>query len=158
MRTIDDWFASYAESHQNKTNKRIHFICVPLIFWSVLALLWSIPVPGLFESYHLNWALLALMAVLAWDTFLSPALAIGMLLICYLLLPLNAQLEPLLQESFGLSLWAFALMVFVLAWIGQFIGHRIEGRKPSFFTDLAFLLIGPLWILHFVYKSWGIKQ
>jgi len=45
----------------------------------------------------------------------------------------------------------------VLAWIGQFIGHRIEGKKPSFLQDLQFLLIGPAWLLHFIYKKWGIR-
>ncbi|MHB8570343.1 MAG: Mpo1-like protein, partial [Metallibacterium sp.] len=38
-------------------------------------------------------------------------------------------------------------VVFVLAWIGQFIGHAIEGQRPSFLTDLAYLLIGPAWLV-----------
>ena len=44
-------------------------------------------------------------------------------------------------------------MVFVLAWIGQFIGHLIEGKRPSFFKDLQFLLIGPAWLMAFVYRA-----
>jgi uncharacterized membrane protein YGL010W len=53
-------------------------------------------------------------------------------------------------------LWAVCLGIFVLAWIGQFYGHKVEGKKPSFFKDLQFLLIGPAWLMHFVYKKIGI--
>ena len=51
----------------------------------------------------------------------------------------------------------FRLILFVAAWIGQFIGHRIEGKKPSFFKDILFLLVGPLWILAFLYRRLGIR-
>jgi uncharacterized membrane protein YGL010W len=44
------------------------------------------------------------------------------------------------------------LAVFAIAWLGQFIGHKVEGAKPSFFKDLQFLLIGPLWLLSYVYQ------
>ena len=49
------------------------------------------------------------------------------------------------------------LGIFIVSWIGQFIGHKIEGQKPSFFDDLKFLLIGPAWLLSFIYKKIGIK-
>jgi uncharacterized membrane protein YGL010W len=49
-----------------------------------------------------------------------------------------------------------SLGVFVIAWIGQFIGHKIEGKKPSFFDDLRFLLIGPLFVLSFLYRRFHI--
>jgi uncharacterized membrane protein YGL010W len=51
--------------------------------------------------------------------------------------------------------WKICLVLFVLAWIGQFVGHKIEGKKPSFFQDVVFLLIGPAWLLHFIYKKAG---
>ena len=50
-----------------------------------------------------------------------------------------------------------SLIIFVIAWIGQFIGHKIEGKKPSFFEDIQFLLIGPAWLLSFIYNKLGIK-
>lgn len=40
-----------------------------------------------------------------------------------------------------------SLIIFILSWIGQFYGHKIEGAKPSFLKDLEFLLIGPLWVI-----------
>jgi uncharacterized membrane protein YGL010W len=51
--------------------------------------------------------------------------------------------------------WAICLTLFVVAWIGQFIGHKIEGKKPSFFKDVQFLLIGPAWLLSKVYRKAG---
>jgi uncharacterized membrane protein YGL010W len=54
-----------------------------------------------------------------------------------------------------LALWAVG--IFVVAWIGQFVGHKIEGKKPSFLEDLQFLLIGPAWLMHFIFKKMGIR-
>jgi uncharacterized membrane protein YGL010W len=50
-----------------------------------------------------------------------------------------------------------SLGVFVLAWIVQFYGHKIEGKKPSFLKDVQFLMIGPAWLMHFIYKKIGIS-
>ena len=41
LRKIDELFARYGESHRNPANKAIHWVCVPLITWSVLAALWA---------------------------------------------------------------------------------------------------------------------
>jgi uncharacterized membrane protein YGL010W len=49
-----------------------------------------------------------------------------------------------------------AIGVFVVAWIAQFVGHHIEGRRPAFFTDLAYLLIGPAWIVAKIMRKLGI--
>jgi uncharacterized membrane protein YGL010W len=54
-------------------------------------------------------------------------------------------------------LWVTSLVIFVAAWIGQFIGHAIEGKRPSFFKDLQFLLIGPLWLLAAAYRRLGLR-
>ncbi|MFP4208188.1 MAG: DUF962 domain-containing protein [Wenzhouxiangella sp.] len=147
MRSADSWFDEYGESHQNPTNKLIHWICVPLIFWSVIALVWSIPSP----VEWLNWAVLIALIVQIWYIALSPRLSIGVGLFMLLSLLLCALLETRLAAP----LWAVALVVFVGAWIGQFVGHQIEGKKPSFFKDLAFLLIGPAWLMGFVYRRFG---
>jgi uncharacterized membrane protein YGL010W len=53
-------------------------------------------------------------------------------------------------------LWLVSAIVFVVAWIGQFYGHKVEGKKPSFLKDIQFLLIGPAWLLHFIYRRLGI--
>jgi len=139
MRKIDELFRRYGESHRNPTNKAIHWICVPLITWSLLAALWA-------------WMPLAACALIALAVVfyisLSLPIAIGMLALSgFMVLTLMVVTEHLLTV---------AIVVFVIAWSGQFIGHKIEGKKPSFFEDITFLLIGPAWLLGFVYRRFGI--
>ena len=153
MRSIDRWLGEYGQSHQHPTNKLIHWICVPAIVFSVIGLLWTLPVPEAFARFSpaLNWAVLLAMAAVVYYFTLSARLGLGATLVLALLLLLAAGLDGL-----AVPLWAISLAIFVLAWIGQFIGHRIEGRKPSFFKDLQFLMIGPLWLLAAAYRRVGI--
>ena len=148
--TIDDWLAEYGESHQNPTNKLIHWICVPVILWCVLALLWLVPL-GL--GPWINGATVLILFSIIFYARLSWTLALGMSVISGMC---AALIVGYLSTAPTLPLWAFALILFVIAWIGQFIGHHIEGKKPSFFKDLQFLLIGPAWLLSFIYRKLGI--
>ena len=158
MRAIDKLLTEYGESHQNATNKLIHWICVPIIFWSIVALLWtvklSVEIPG--TTYHLNLALVALVAVIFYYIKLSIRLTIGMLIFSFACIAITDRLEENLQ-TLDFPLWGFALILFVIAWILQFVGHNIEGKKPSFLKDLQFLMIGPAWLMHFIYKKIGVK-
>lgn len=157
MRRIDQLLSEYGESHQNATNKSIHWVCVPLIFFSVVGLIWSIPNGILHQllgvGAFVNWATVVLVVVLIYYVFLSFPLTLGMLLFSGLCLWLANVISGLALAP----LWAISLGIFVLAWIGQFYGHKVEGKKPSFFKDLQFLLIGPAWLMHFIYKRLGIK-
>lgn len=127
-KSLESWLADYAVSHQNPINKKIHWLCVPTIFASILGMGWS------FSA----WFTIVMMALVALFYFsLSPTLMLAMgmfMLIC---------IAVISSMSAGFKFWA---AVFVVAWIGQFIGHKLEGRKPSFFDDLQFLLIGPAWV------------
>ena len=147
--------AEYGSSHQNKRNKLIHWIAVPVIFWTIVALLWEIPVPEAFAAVpYLNWATIALLSTVIYYAVLSWTLAIGMVLftlLCFGLISLYGG-APVV----GLPMWQFAIIAFVIAWIFQFIGHKIEGKKPSFFKDVQFLLIGPAWLMSFIYRKLGI--
>jgi uncharacterized membrane protein YGL010W len=153
-RKIDALLAEYGESHQNETNKAVHWICVPVIVWTVVALLWSIPSPAFFDGVpYLNWATLVIVLSLLYYAVLSPALAVGVFIfaaICIVVI-------HLIILNFSTPLWIVAVVAFVLAWIGQFWGHKIEGKKPSFLKDIQFLLIGPAWLLSFLYKRMGIR-
>lgn len=158
MRKIDQLLQEYGESHQNKTNKLIHWICVPLIFFSIVALIWSIP-NGPLEKFlgnagnpFVNWATVVLVIVLIYYVTLSIPLTIGMMLFSVLCL---FAARGLVQLNIA-PLWLIAIVIFVLAWIGQFYGHKVEGKKPSFLKDVQFLLIGPAWLMHFIYKKIGI--
>ncbi|MEM8547202.1 MAG: Mpo1-like protein [Pseudomonadota bacterium] len=153
-RPIDQWLDAYAVSHQNPTNKRLHWICVPAIVVSLIGMLWALPVPALFAdaSPWLNWGTLFLAAGLVYYLVLSLPLALGMV-------PVIAGIVAIVSfmDSLPGSLALLSLAVFVIAWIGQFIGHKIEGQKPSFFEDIQFLMIGPLWILAAVFRGAGLK-
>jgi uncharacterized membrane protein YGL010W len=140
MRKVDELFERYGESHRNRANEAIHWICVPLITWSIVAALWVASPVAAYVGVGL---------ALAFYLWLSPAIAIGML-------ALSALIIWSLTLLGGNTLIVAATM-FVLAWVGQLIGHAIEGKKPSFFEDVKFLLIGPAWLLHFIYRGAGIR-
>ena len=153
MRSVQDWLDEYSVSHQDPVNKQIHWVCVPLIMLSALGMLWTVPRPAFFFSLspYLNWATLLILASLIYYLLLSVRLAAGMLLV-------SAVMCVVIEALAGLPwplLWT-CLAIFAAAWIGQFIGHKIEGRKPSFFKDLQFLLIGPIWLLADAYKRLGV--
>lgn len=136
MRTIDTLLAQYGESHRNHVNEWVHIVCVPLIVFSLLGLLWSA---------HPSVALLGSILALYYYYKLSRPFATGMLLMLAIMLGLLL-LMP------ALTMLPVSLVLFVLAWIGQFIGHQIEGKKPSFLDDVRFLLVGPLFVLGFLYR------
>ncbi|MBK9399451.1 MAG: DUF962 domain-containing protein [Bacteroidetes bacterium] len=147
MKALQPLLDEYARSHQNPTNIVIHWICVPLIFWSITGflLLVTLPVVG-------NLAIPALLILTIYYFMLSKTLWVGMLLFSSLCLVLTYYV---FIQFFRDAAWIF-LMVFVIAWIGQFAGHKIEGKKPSFLEDLQFLLIGPAWLMVKIYRSLGI--
>ncbi|MFN8308568.1 MAG: Mpo1-like protein [Chitinophagales bacterium] len=156
MKTIQGWLTEYAESHQNPTNKAIHFICVPLIFFTVVGLLYSVKLPvtlPVFNHPQLNMAEVALVAVVIYYVMLSFSLSIGMLLYSLACLFVCREIE----HAGFMPLWAFCLIIFVIAWIFQFYGHSVEGKKPSFFKDLQFLLIGPAWVMSFIFGKVGLS-
>ena len=155
MRTAAQWLDDYGDSHRNHANKALHWICVPVIAWCVLGLLWSLPIPGGLRALHpaANWAVLAVLAALLYYALLSVRLALGAL---PLLLAMLWSIG-LIDGSSSVPLWAICIFLFVIAWIGQFVGHAIEGKRPSFFKDIQFLMIGPLWLLADVYRRLDIR-
>lgn len=138
MKTPDQWFDEYGVTHQNPINKKIHWVCVPVITYTVIGMLWAA---------HPYLAAAFIVFTLAFYLNLSWQLAVGMvaLLVPCVLILLNTS-----------NVFWPCLAIFVVAWIGQFIGHHIEGAKPAFFDDLKFLLIGPLWLLGHLYKKYDI--
>jgi len=139
MRAVDTLFDRYAAYHRHPGNKAMHWICVPLIVWSVMGLLWSVtPI----ASYA------AIAAALAFYLWLSVPIALGMAAV------LAAMLYSL--TWLGEHTFTVAAVVFVAAWGGQFIGHAIERSRPSFLEDVRSFLVGPAWLLGFVYRRLGI--
>jgi uncharacterized membrane protein YGL010W len=149
---MQHWLDSYSADHQHPTNRILHWICVPLILWSVIALMWTVPVPP-FLGRQGFWAVGMLVLAFAWYWKQSHRLGAAMLIALALL----ALLTELIYRQLGpTSLRIGAAGVFVVAWMGQFIGHAIEGRRPSFLTDLAYLLVGPAWLMDKLLRRVGI--
>lgn len=154
VRKIDLLLNEYGSSHQNKTNKAIHWLCVPIIFFTIFGLVRSIPTPQVFDAVpYLSWATIVLVLALIYYIGLSIPLTIGFVFFGALVTVGNEYLFSMGR----LYLLTVSAGIFIIAWVGQFIGHGIEGKKPSFLKDLQFLLIGPAWLMHFIFKKTGLK-
>jgi uncharacterized membrane protein YGL010W len=146
MKSLNHWFEEYSESHQNPVNKAIHYICVPVIYFSIIGLFVSIPNGILKDLFNINnpiienWAFVILIPIMIFYIRLSLTLSIKMLIFSAICLSLN----NLISQK--MSLFLFSISVFTIAWVGQFYGHNLEGKKPSFLKDIQFLLIGPAWV------------
>ena len=153
MRTVQQWFDEYGESHSHPRNELLHIICVPPIVMTVIGFIWAIPVPDAFIALSpwLNWATLAVTLAVVYYFTLSITLGIGAMIGLAILVAIVRWLDTL-----AWPLWLTCLVIFVVAWIGQFIGHAIEGKRPSFTKDIQFLLIGPLWLLSHLYRRLGV--
>ncbi len=147
MKTAKQWIDEYAISHQNETNQMVHYICVPILFFSVIGLFMSIPATLLKETFGLynplleNWAAVVGILISFFYLRLSFWYFIEMLFIMLLCIVGNFWLAG------HVPLFIASIVLFIVGWTGQFWGYKIEGIKPSFVKDLQFLLIGPLWIL-----------
>lgn len=146
MKAQEIWFEEYAESHQNELNQKIHYICVPAIFFSIVGMVMSIPNDfitsnlGITSPVFGNWAAVTLAVLMIFYARLSMKTLILMALFSLVCLYGNYYLStiaPLFLTSLG---------IFIVAWVGQFYGHKVEGKKPSFLKDIQFLLIGPAWV------------
>ncbi len=153
MKNIYQWLSEYGESHKNETNKLIHWICVPSIFFSLVGLLYEVKLPFFVAGIQMNIAAIVMLLAVIYYARLSKTLWVGMLIFGIFCLALSY----LIEKNGFMPLWLFCLIVFGLAWIGQFYGHKVEGKKPSFLQDLQFLMIGPAWLMSFIYQKLGIR-
>lgn len=153
MKSIQQWLDEYGESHQNSFNKIIHYICVPAIYMTVVGLFWSIPFPFADLPVWINWATIIAVGVIGFYFALSFMVGLGMFLFTVAVVAFLMWW----QSTMSVSVLTMSVVVFVAAWILQFWGHKVEGKKPSFFKDVQFLLIGPAWILCHGFKKINLK-
>lgn len=139
-RKVDQLLAHYGESHRNPTNEKIHFVAIPLIMISLLGLLFAL---------HPWVAYAFVLASMVYYARLSAVFLAAMAAISILGLAL--------VHALGEYVLPVSIAVFVGAWIGQFVGHRIEGRKPSFFEDLQYLWVGPIFVLSKLFLKLGVR-
>ena len=152
MSNINEWNDEYAKYHRNKANKIIHWICIPLIMFSLLGLL-SLMTLFTFNSVTISALWFCIIFAIGYYIKLSKSLALGMAIISIFFI----YIIELINLNFINQKFKIFLGIFIISWIGQFIGHKIEGKKPAFVKDLQFLLIGPLWLLSYIYEKLGIK-
>lgn len=155
---MQDWLDAYGESHQDPRNKAFHWICVPAIFVCVVGLFSLIPV-GFISAFlphglvpYIHFGTLVVIFGLFFYARLSPSMAVGMFLVS----SATIYLVKVVNHTFDGDAWLVFIITFAIAWIGQFIGHHIEGKKPSFLQDLQFLMIGPAWLLGYIYRKLGL--
>ena len=144
-RSLEAWLEEYSESHRYRWNIVIHKICVPVIFVSIYWILYSIPF-FMERTMYLNWANVVYLLALFYWSRLSWKIGLLFFLVGFVLALGTTFFWSVKFHTLDAPFRRLAMILFVLAWIGQFIGHKIEGKKPSFFKDLQFLLIGPIWI------------
>jgi uncharacterized membrane protein YGL010W len=155
MVTLDKLLDKYGESHQNPINKLVHWFCIPAIVFSLFGVLYALPFL-LEKSLFTNWAFVVYAIALVYYIRLSPVMALGMATVCGLMiLGVHFVFKALdgNMSQFGYTMFG----IFAFAWVVQFIGHKIEGKKPSFLEDVQYLMIGPAWLLAFIFKKIGIK-
>lgn len=156
MRKIEQLFSEYGESHQNVTNKIIHWICVPLIFWTILGFISYIPTPHFYIPSFGYISIASIIALVIVSVFYFRLSVVVGLIMIFLMLIMEYFIS-LCNLQFGTKSWIVYLVVFIITWLLQFVGHKIEGKKPSFLKDLQFLLVGPIWLLGFILRKVGIR-
>ena len=147
MNNVNEWNKEYAKYHKNKVNKIIHWICIPLIMFSLLGLL-SLMILFTINSVTISALWFFITFAIGYYIKLSKSLALGMTIISIFFI----YIIELINLNFINQKFEIFLVIFIISWIGQFIGHKIEGKKPAFVKDLQFLLIGPLWLLSYIYE------
>ncbi len=149
MNKLENYLSEYEQSHQNLANIRIHKFCVPVIMFSLLGILKALPVPSTWPLW-LDWSSFMIIFALGFYANLK-----NIKIFLAMLLFIISQL--IILELMRPHFFILCFFLFILAWIFQFIGHKLEGKKPAFLKDIFFLLIGPIWIVKFLADAMGIK-
>ena len=158
-RPADQYFQEYSKSHQHPVNVLIHWVCVPLIAFSLLGLVWAIVWPhfdflGKMNGY-INFATFLIVFATVYYLRLSFRIGLAMIFTIWIFSAGIILLERMARLHGWPEMWQVCLVIFVLAWVGQFVGHKLEGKKPSFLQDLRFLLIGPAWLWAKIFNKMG---
>lgn len=151
-RDIYRLMAEYERDHQDATNRRLHFIAVPLIFFCVVAFLTEIPMFDSFRNLPGGW--LPIAAIPASIYYIRRSVTAGVVMIAFTLLCFG--IVQLLRYN-ALPVWEITLGLFVVFSGVQYVGHSIEGKRPSFYRDAQFLLIGPVWVFHKILSPLGVR-
>jgi uncharacterized membrane protein YGL010W len=154
MRTIETWFDEYERQHRHPVNRAIHAVCVPAITWSTLAVLDAVRIHAHSAASLISGATLAVAVAGAFAVRWSRPLGAALVLVTAAMIAANRAVEVRLDTP----LWIPGLAVLVVAWGAQFAGHALEGSRPAFTRDVAFLLVSPLWLLAGLFGSRSARR
>jgi uncharacterized membrane protein YGL010W len=133
---LREHFADYGSFHATAGNRACHSLGIPLIFFSVIALLAHVPLLRV-DGFALTLAEPVFLAITIYYLRLDVALGAMMLV-----------LSATMATVGGFVPVPVAIGLFVLGWVLQFVGHYVyEKKSPAFFRNVTHLLVGPLWIL-----------
>lgn len=144
--------AQYERDHQDTLNRWLHFLAVPLIFFCVVAFVTEIPIPESLQQLPGGWLLIAAIPVSIY--YLRRSVVAGVVMLAFTLLCFG--IIQLLHHA-ELPVGQIALGLFVVLSGVQYVGHSIEGKRPSFYRDAQFLLIGPVWVFHKILRPLGVR-
>ncbi|RYX92883.1 MAG: DUF962 domain-containing protein [Comamonadaceae bacterium] len=139
-RRIDQLLDHYGESHRDPRNEAIHFIAIPLIMLSLV---------GMMFAAHPLLAYAFVAASMVYYARLSALFLVVMVI--------WSALTFAVIFAMGTNVLPVCVSIFTGAWVLQFVGHRLEGKKPSFFEDIQYLWVGPLFVLSRVFVRLGIR-
>jgi uncharacterized membrane protein YGL010W len=153
-RRIDRLLAAYDDGHRSLINRVIHWISVPVMVWCVLAFLSAMPFPAALRMVPgLSWGVVGAALICLYYLVLSPSLAAGMAvfsLVCLVIAGVVARTDDT-------PLWQVALFIYVIVWVVQIGGYRLEARPPTFREDARFLVTGPAWLIAALFRRVGIR-
>jgi uncharacterized membrane protein YGL010W len=159
-RPVDALFDKYSASHQNKVNKVINWICVPVIVFALLGFTTAIPFPhlGFLGQYnvYINWTSILIALSIYFYLKISPVLSYLMLFIEFAMSYGVIQLDEW-QKSGGPALGELSLALLIIALTAQFIGQKIEGKRYSLANSVKFQFYGPVWLLSLILRRLSIK-
>ncbi|MEO8386620.1 MAG: Mpo1-like protein [Betaproteobacteria bacterium] len=151
MRNLEQQITQYAAYHRDRRNVATHFVGVPMIVFSVVLALVPWTVMGV------NVALIAVVIAAAYYLYLDIALGTAMLAFLFFFCYLTAVYFNARMDN-SATVMGLAVLLFVVGWVIQFIGHKYEGMKPAFTDDIIGLVIGPLFVMTELFFALGLKR
>ena len=159
-RYINACFDKYSPCYSTTAAKITTGIIISLILFSLLGLMWAIPFSylkflGKYNGFF-NWASFFIALCVYGYYKLSPVLSYFIFFILFAFSYGIMQLD-LWHKYGGPALWLICMIIFIVSFTVQVTTFRMENRRYSLTDNLQFILISPVWLLHFVLKRFTVR-
>ncbi|MGN6394288.1 MAG: hypothetical protein ACTHMI_01900 [Mucilaginibacter sp.] len=153
---VDALFSKYSENYQTQSQKTIHWVCVVVIIFSLLGISWAAPFPHLdfLKNYNgfFNWSSFLIAALIYYYYRLMPTLSFVMFVVLFVFAYGITKMADW-QNAGGPPLLVISAVLFIAAAVLQFSNLKLKGKSTTFLDWLKFMIISPLWVLHFVFRK-----